>query len=74
MEAQLFPKSKRKPPRVMMALYDAGDGHGDTDGYIACFKCKKCGHKEEWVQMRTITEGKRGIPCPRCNGDKDVYI
>jgi len=65
-ELFVLPKMPRKKREWLMHVYDAGDG---TDGYemACCFECDQCGHKEEWVNVRTVTEAKRGIPCPKCN-------
>lgn len=33
------------------------------------FSCQTCGHDTGWIKdTRTVTENKRGIPCPKCNG------
>ena len=59
----------RKPARVMMHVVDAGySGCDDDDGGIAVFQCRKCDHKTDWTKFRTVTEAKRGLPCPKCNG------
>ena len=31
-------------------------------------KCQHCGHDDGWRNMM-LAESKRGIPCPKCNGD-----
>lgn len=66
----LFPETQkpRAKRRVMMHLFDAGDPGYVFDGdYIARFECSKCGRKTGWLMMQTITEGRRGVPCPKCN-------
>jgi DNA-directed RNA polymerase subunit RPC12/RpoP len=62
-------RQPRKPLRVMMHVIDVGDSGFSDDGYpgIAIFECGKCGHKTEWTTFRTVTEAKRGVPCPKCN-------
>lgn len=39
-----------------------------VDGYqCAEFKCKKCNHKSGWMHgFKTVSDVKRGIPCPKC--------
>ena len=71
-QIDLFPetKPKRRLPRNLMHVIDAGDSGcaSDTDvGGIARFQCKRCGTKTEWITYRTVTEAKRGIPCDHCN-------
>ncbi len=67
----LFPKPLRKSPRVLMHVYDAGDGGGGKTA--AVFKCKTCGYVSDWLTVDTVTEAKRGLPCPKCNvGDNHV--
>lgn len=44
------------------------------------FRCRRCGHETDWIgvwsvkdgwertdQPLTLTEAKRGVPCPKCN-------
>ena len=61
----LFPDTLPEPPprakpRVMMHVCDAGDG-------VAQYECRRCGAVSEWPPFTTISEVKRGIPCPDCN-------
>ena len=69
----LFPETipqpaKRRPPRVLMHVVDAGDNCGEHDGeVIAVMRCKKCGHETDWTAFKNATEAKKGIPCPKCN-------
>lgn len=55
-----------KPPRRMrgqlMHVCDAGD----ADGIIVQMRCRKCGYQSEWMHIDTVTEAKRGLPCPKC--------
>jgi len=62
----LFPECARprRSPRVLMHVIDAGDDEG---GLIAQFECKRCGFASDWLHVDTVTEAKRGLPCPRCN-------
>jgi len=53
----------------MMHVIDAGymDGRGD----VVELECRKCGHNTGWVPSRTVSEEKRGRPCPLCNEGED---
>jgi len=66
----LFGSKPRRSPRVMMHVVDAG-GDG-SDSAIAVFRCMRCGHETDWLVVESITEGKRGVPCPSCNGGNDA--
>jgi len=59
----LFDKPPRKRPRVLAHVADAGNCE---DGQVAYFRCARC-EWAEWTRVRTVTEAKRGYPCPRCN-------
>lgn len=57
----------RRPPRKMMHVADAGHLPGGSKGIR--FKCSHCGHDTGWIADEwTITENRRGHPCPVCNG------
>ncbi|SPJ27657.1 hypothetical protein TRM7615_01147 [Falsiruegeria mediterranea M17] len=60
-----FERPKRKPPRVMAKLYDAG---GEVGKWI-CYRCNRCGWDSGWIDQthKSDTEIKRGHPCPECN-------
>ncbi|EFO31369.1 hypothetical protein TRICHSKD4_3386 [Roseibium sp. TrichSKD4] len=65
-QLDLFPESKvRKPPLVRAHLVDAGGG--DVTPQVGLFKCRICNWESGWIGFHTVTEGKRGIACPRCN-------
>ena len=64
MIADLFPKPPRRAPRVLMHVIDAGHQGGKP---IVRLECKKCSYVSPWLQVDTVTEAKRGIPCPKCN-------
>ncbi len=50
-----------------MKVIDAGNGFGD--GKVIMFKCFKCGHNTDWIEdTKSVSENKRGMPCPHCNG------
>jgi hypothetical protein len=55
----------RQPRIVRMHVTDAGHGFG---GKAIRFECNKCGHDTGWIADEwTITENRRGLPCPKCN-------
>ena len=62
----LFPETKvpRAKPRVMAHVFDAGCS---CETNLARFECKRCGWQSEWLSVASISDGKRGIPCPTCN-------
>lgn len=59
-----------RPPRRMrgqlMHVSDAGCGEGKP---VVRMRCAKCGYGSDWYKFDTVTEAKRGLPCPRCNGE-----
>lgn len=62
----LFPytKAPRAKPRVMAHVCDAGC---ICESDIAKFECRACGWQSEWLNIASISEGKRGVPCEVCN-------
>ena len=57
----LFPEAARRPRIVRMHVVDAGHS-------MIKFRCARCGHETGWIpDTMTLTESKRGLPCPRCN-------
>ena len=63
---QMFERPK-VPRIVRMHVTDAGQGTGDEDSMIVRYRCRRCKHETEWTDARTVTEAKRGVPCPNCN-------
>lgn len=63
-QLDLLPKPKRTP-RVLMHVVDAGNG--PAPGHWAEFECDRCGYRSEWRPVESITDAKRGLPCPKCN-------
>ena len=62
----LFANLPRDRPRIVrMHVVDAG---GNYDVHL---KCSTCGHDAGWVNLEqlglTISQAKRGVPCPVCN-------
>jgi hypothetical protein len=65
--ALLFDRSDlpRSPQVKRMRVRDAGQSGGHK---VIQFVCPHCNYDTGWIiNERTITENKRGIPCPRCN-------
>jgi hypothetical protein len=64
----LFPETKppRAKPRVLMHVSDAG-GTGPPDDNWCRMQCVRCNAETDWINFETVTEAKRGIPCPACN-------
>ena len=61
--AELF----TKPPRLKrMHVIDAGEIQGER---AARFYCERCGTETGWMPCG-MTEIRRGIPCPECNGSE----
>lgn len=64
---------KVKRPRVQrrwkMHVADAGPAPDGSDRQFVRFDCGRCGRESDWMFCDTITEAKRGIPCPICNDD-----
>ena len=56
-----LPPKPRARPRVLMGLEDAG--FHDVLGDCAMWKCRRCGHKTDWMPAPT----KAKPPCPQCN-------
>lgn len=51
----------RRAPLKRMHVADAGQG-------MVRFQCPHCGNETGWVEdVWTVTENKRGQPCPDCN-------
>lgn len=67
---EMFDKPPRKSPRVMMIVVNAGNHWQGGRGIE--FECRKCAHNTGYiVDTRTVTENKRGMPCPVCNEPKE---
>ncbi|PAL20613.1 hypothetical protein B9K05_12755 [Acetobacter syzygii] len=63
-------KRPRRKPRKLAHLIDLGD-HGCVypagKHMVGLFRCGRCAWESVWVEMSTVTECRRGIPCERCN-------
>lgn len=62
-QGELLEKPKRQTRGQLMHVCDASD----ASGLICEMLCRKCGHRTDWLRFDTVTEAKRGIPCPKCN-------
>ena len=62
-----IPKQQRAKRLFRMSLTDGG--YADNLHMIACFECRRCGHKVDWAHVKNFTECRRGIPCSICNKD-----
>ncbi len=59
-------KPPRSKPRKLMHVCDAS--HDDFDDGLATVRmnCVRCGQESDWLAL-SVTEAKRGIPCPKCS-------
>lgn len=64
-QPNLFESLPRAPRRVLAHVIDAGE-YSEYSNFVQ-FGCPRCGWESEWSGEYTVTESKRGIPCPRCN-------
>jgi hypothetical protein len=66
----LFDPAEFRPPpiprRHLMHVFDAGPDDGEAS-HLVRFTCKRCGYETGWVRVESVTEGRRGKPCPTCN-------
>jgi len=63
------PPKIRQRPRKRMHVIDAGDCGVVCDGdHIVVMQCNRCKLTTDWFPVANITEGKRGIVCPKCEG------
>jgi DNA-directed RNA polymerase subunit RPC12/RpoP len=68
----LFGDRPRPGRRVMMHAVDTGNAPGLLEGWRttagARFVCARCGRDDGWSFDMTVSEVRRGLPCPDCNG------
>lgn len=67
--AELFSKEQapKRPPIKRMHVVDAGNG---LSGKVIQFECRRCGHNTGWIEDTcSVSDNKRGLPCPKCNGE-----
>lgn len=70
----LFPKEelpRTRSRRVMMHIINGGCDPLEPGRQSYEFKCLKCGHRPGWTAVDSVTEARRGLPCPECNQAKD---
>lgn len=61
-----------KPRVKRMHVVDAGN-YPDGRKCIH-FVCRRCGHDTGWiVDEWTVSENRRGRPCPTCNADSPAH-
>ena len=61
-------KPPRQTPKKLMHVSDAGGCcEEDGGGAMVRMQCKRCGYESGWLFLGTVTEAKRGKPCPVCN-------
>lgn len=59
-------RPKRKPPRVMAKMVDAGEAPSGRQ--VIHYICRKCGWDSDWVfDDRPDSQIRKGIPCLKCN-------
>jgi hypothetical protein len=58
---------ERRTRVVLMHVSDAGGCDAPDADVIVTMRCRKCGHETGWIKCRTVSEAKRGVPCPKCN-------
>lgn len=59
---EMFPKPPRPYIWRMHVIDVANDGPATVK-----MRCQRCDHVSDWIAFETVTEAKRGAPCPECN-------
>jgi hypothetical protein len=62
-QGELLPKPPRHTRGQLMHVCDA---RHDVRATVE-LECPKCRHRTGWIRFETVTEAKRGQPCPKCN-------
>ena len=61
----LFTKEELPRSKSIKRMHVTDAGHAWWEVH---FKCGHCGYDAGWKQYdNTLTELKRGLPCPKCN-------
>lgn len=70
-QPDLFGPRPSRPRLMRMHAADLGQAPGMMPGWRTStggdFICHRCGHKAGWIFNLTISEIRRGLPCPICN-------
>lgn len=67
-QGELLEKPKRRMRGQLMQVCDAGDG-GEGRSVNVQMRCEQCDYQSGWLHFDTVTEAKRGLPCPKCNAE-----
>ena len=71
-QGTLFDPPPRRRPRVIMHVIDAGHADGIGAGkHLVHFQCGKCGHDGGWWVVGSVSEGRKGAPCPVCSHEEE---
>jgi len=62
----LFGPKPRRPPQKLMHVADVYCDMCSEEVQVVKFVCSRCDYATDWVEISTVTEAKRGIPCPVC--------
>lgn len=63
-QGELLERPKRKVRGQLMHVCDVD---AQSSGVIVQMQCPKCEYQSGWITFDTVTEAKRGLPCPECN-------
>lgn len=72
---QLFTREqapRTRKPIKRMHVHDCGPSpyksESGKEAHFVWLKCGHCKHDNDWMHFEgTITELKKGLPCPKCN-------
>lgn len=64
---EMFEKPRKKRERLMHVC-DANSEEPGEQHIRYC--CQRCGYESGWETAASVTEAKRGKPCPNCNATK----
>ena len=70
---QLFTKDQSPRSKNIKRMHVRDAGNHPCGGKVIEFQCKHCKYNTGWIKdSKTITENKKGLPCPKCNQVKEV--
>lgn len=76
-QPDLFGPRPSAPRIVRMHAVDVGQAPGMMPGWRMAtgghFVCSRCRHDAGWLFNLTISEIRRGVPCPVCNSKEDQH-